>query len=62
MPSKKNKRGPHSIKSKKRKHSTGQNRSKQAKPPGETNQPFERDSKRRVGQHIGTGRPPLMKK
>jgi hypothetical protein len=62
MPSKKNKRGPHSIKSKKRKHSAGQNRGKQTASPAETNQPFEQDSKRRVGQHIGTGRPPLMKK
>ncbi len=62
MPSKRNRRGPHSAKSKKRKHSAGQNRGKQTKPAGETNQPFEQDSKRRVGQHIGTGRPPLMKK
>jgi hypothetical protein len=37
-------------------NSTGQNRGKQATPPGETNQPFEQDSKRRVGQHTGTGR------
>jgi len=62
MPSKKTRRGPHSSKSQKRKRSAGQNRGKQTNPPAETNQPFEQDSKRRVGQHIGTGRPPLMKK
>jgi len=62
MPSKKNRRGLHSAKSKKRKHSAGQNRGTQTKPPTETNQPFEQDSKRRVGQHIGTARPPLTKK
>ena len=28
----------------------------------ETNQPFETDTKRRIGQHAGTGRAPLMKK
>jgi hypothetical protein len=28
----------------------------------QTNQPFERDSKRRMGQYGGAGEPPLMKK
>ena len=55
-------RGPHSLKSKKQKHSAGQNRGHQTNARGETNQPFEQDTKRRVGQHIGTGRTPLMKK
>ena len=30
--------------------------------PGQTNQPFEQDSKRRIGQYGGAGEPPLMKK
>jgi hypothetical protein len=62
MPSTKNRRGPHSQKSQKQKKSAGQNRGRKSKPAGETNQPFETDTKRRIGQHMGTGRPPLMKK
>jgi hypothetical protein len=27
----------------------------------QTNQPFEQDSKRRIGQYGGTGEPPIMK-
>ncbi|HEX2930116.1 MAG TPA: hypothetical protein VHV54_10405 [Candidatus Binatia bacterium] len=27
----------------------------------QTNQPFEQDSKRRIGQHGGAGEPPIMK-
>jgi hypothetical protein len=61
MPSKK-KRGPHSEKSVKRKKSVGRNRDKQTQAPAQTNEPFEQDSKRRIGQHSGTGTPPLMKK
>jgi len=30
--------------------------------PSQTNQPYEQDSKRRVGQFSGAGEPPLMKK
>ena len=30
--------------------------------PAQTNQPFEQDSKRRIGQYGGAGEPPLMKK
>jgi hypothetical protein len=30
--------------------------------PSQTNQPYEQDSKRRVGQFAGAGEPPLMKK
>ena len=52
--------GPRSKKSEKRKKSKGQ--SKQNKPAGQTNEPFEQDAKRRIGQHSGTGTPPLMKK
>jgi hypothetical protein len=29
---------------------------------GQTNQPFEQDPKRRIGQFQGKGEPPLMKK
>jgi hypothetical protein len=61
MPSKKNRRGPHSRKSAKRK------KSKRRRVPetwslGQTNEPFEQDTKRRIGQHVGTGTAPLMKK
>jgi hypothetical protein len=62
MPSKKKRQGPHSQKSKKQKKSAGKNRGKSAQSPGETNHPFEQDTKRRVGHHSGTARPPLMKK
>jgi hypothetical protein len=62
MPSKKNRRGPHSQKSVKRKKSAGRNRAWETKLTAETNEPFEQDAKRRIGQHIGTGTPPLMKK
>jgi hypothetical protein len=31
-------------------------------PSGQTNQPFEQDTKRRIGQYGGPGEPPLMKK
>lgn len=58
----KKKSGPQSQKSEKRKKSTGRNRSKQSQAPTQTNEPFEQDSKRRIGQHSGTGTPPLMKK
>jgi len=58
----KKRRGPHSQKSEKRKKSTGRNRGKQSQAPAQTNEPFEQDAKRRIGQHIGTGTPPLMKK
>jgi hypothetical protein len=30
--------------------------------PGQTNQPYEQDTKRRIGQFSGVGEPPLMKK
>ena len=62
MPSKKNRRGPHSKKSEKRKKSAGRKRGGKTRPPGETNEPFEQDPKRRIGQHSSTGTPPLMKK
>jgi hypothetical protein len=61
MPSKK-RRGPQSQKSQKRKKSAGRKGAKQAQPLTETNEPFEQDAKRRIGQHRGTGTPPLMKK
>ena len=62
MPSRKKSRGPRSQKSKKQKKSAGKNRGKPSRLPGETNEPFEQDVKRRIGQHSGTGTPPLMKK
>jgi len=62
MPSKKNRRGPKSQKSLKRKQSAGRNRGGPTKPPAETNEPFEQEPQRRIGQHSGTGIPPLMKK
>ena len=62
MPSKKNRRGPHSQKSAKRKKAKGRNRVRETKLPVQTNEPFEQDAKRRIGQHVGTGTAPLMKK
>jgi hypothetical protein len=62
MLSKKKRRGPQSKKSEKRKKSAGRNRGVQNRPPAETNEPFEQDPKRRIGQHSSTGTPPLMKK
>jgi hypothetical protein len=58
----KKRRGPHSIKSKKRKKSAGQNRGKRSQPPAETKETFEHDAKRRIGHHSATAMPPLMKK
>jgi hypothetical protein len=37
-------------------------RGKSEIPSGQTNQPFEQDTKRRIGQYGGEGEPPLMKK
>jgi hypothetical protein len=62
MASKKKRRGPQSRKSVKRKKSKGRKQSREIKPPAQTNEPFEQDAKRRIGQHSGTGTPPLMKK
>ena len=33
-----------------------------AQSPSQSNQPYEQDVKRRVGQFVGAGEPPLMKK
>jgi hypothetical protein len=62
MAASKNRRGPHSRKSEKRKRANSGVKSQQVKPPSQTNEPFEQDAKRRIGQHIGTGRAPMMKK
>jgi len=62
MPAKKNRRGPHSQKSAKRKKSKRRNRVPENWSLGQTNEPFEQDTKRRIGQHVGTGTAPLMKK
>jgi hypothetical protein len=37
-------------------------RRKSDNPSSQTNQPYEQDSKRRIGQFQGEGEPPLMKK
>jgi hypothetical protein len=52
MPSKKNRKGPHSQKSQKRKKPRGGKSSITANARAQTNEPFEQDSKRRIGQHI----------
>jgi hypothetical protein len=44
------------------KKKTIKRRRKSANVSGQTNQPFEQDSKRRIGQFEGEGEPPLMKK
>ena len=62
MASSKRRRGPHSRKSQKRKKAQARTRTKATVPGSQTNEPFEQDKKRRIGQHIGTGRAPLMKK
>jgi hypothetical protein len=61
MASSKKRRGPHSRKSEKRKRANTSAKTHEA-PPSQTNEPFEQDAKRRIGQHIGTGRAPMMKK
>jgi hypothetical protein len=62
MASGKKRLGPHSQKSQKRKQAQSRTRGKVTVPPSQTNEPFEQDAKRRIGQHMGTGRAPLMKK
>ena len=57
----KNRRGPHSRKSEIKRANAGAKLG-ETKPPSQTNEPFEQDAKRRIGQHIGTGRAPMMKK
>jgi hypothetical protein len=44
------------------KKKTSKRRRKHDTVSGQTNQPFEQDSKRRIGQYGGAGEPPLMKK
>ena len=43
------------------KKKTSKRRQKSDKGSMQTNQPFEQDSKRRIGQYGGAGEPPLMK-
>jgi hypothetical protein len=52
------------LKSRKQKRAGARSTSKtqKAQAPAQTNDPFEQDAKRRIGQHSGTGEPPLMKK
>jgi hypothetical protein len=44
------------------KKKSSKSRQKSDKLSRQTNQPFEQDSKRRIGQYGGAGEPPLMKK
>ena len=62
MASSKKRHGPHSRKSEKRKRANTSAKTHDTPPPSQTNEPFEQDAKRRIGQHIGTGRAPMMKK
>jgi hypothetical protein len=62
MASSRKRRGPHSQKSQKRKRAQSRTAAKATTPGSQTNEPFEQDAKRRIGQHMGTGRAPLMKK
>jgi hypothetical protein len=62
MAASKKRRGPHSQKSQKRKQPHRRAGAKATMPGSQTNEPFEQDTKRRIGQHMGTGRAPLMKK
>jgi hypothetical protein len=51
-----------SKKSGKRGQPKKRKRGKSEIPSGQTNQPFEQDIKRRIGEYGGEGEPPLMKK
>ena len=46
----------------KKTHSRSKKTLASAKVPSQTRQPYEQDTKRRIGQFSGTGEPPLMKK
>ncbi|HEY1266842.1 MAG TPA: hypothetical protein VGH16_06260 [Candidatus Binatia bacterium] len=56
------KTGPRSRKSTKQKKATQGRKGLRSMSPSSTREPFEQDSKRRIGQHTGAGEPPLMKK
>ncbi len=49
-------------KGKRKTPSTVKRRKNKKTPPSQINEPFEQESKRPIGQHGATGRPPLMKK
>jgi hypothetical protein len=44
------------------KKASARKRSKSNTRPAQTNEPFEQNAKRPIGQHGASGRPPLMKK
>jgi hypothetical protein len=46
----------------KRKNTTKKRRKNKYIPPSQTNEPFEQEADRPIGQHGAAGRPPLMKK
>ena len=58
----KRKTGPRSRKTKKQKSRAQARTRGRAMSPPSTQEPFEQDPKRRIGQHTGAGEPPLMKK
>jgi hypothetical protein len=49
-------------KSKTRKNPSAKRRKNKNIPPSQTNEPFEQEADRPIGQHGSAGRPPLMKK
>jgi len=55
-------KGPRSLKSRKKKNAAARSKRGDANALSQTHGPFEQDPKRRIGQHSGTGEPPLMKK
>jgi hypothetical protein len=46
----------------KSRRSRGTKHLKDSRSPSQTRQPYEQDTKRRIGQFSGAGEPPLMKK
>jgi hypothetical protein len=60
MPKKKT--GPRSRKTQKQKSRAQARTHSRSLAPPSTREPFEQDTKRRIGQHTGAGEPPLMKK
>jgi hypothetical protein len=49
-------------KGKTRKNPSAKRRKNKNIPPSQTNEPFEQEADRPIGQHGSAGRPPLMKK
>jgi hypothetical protein len=49
-------------KNKTKKNPSTKRRKNKSIPPSQTNEPFEQEADRSIGQHGAAGRPPLMKK